>query len=310
MAKRALVTGGAGFIGSHVAEALQADGLEVRVLDDLSTGNRENVPDGVPLIEGSILDADAVRRSLEGVDVVLHHAAQTSVSASMRGPVHDAKVNVLGSLELLEAAAAAGVSRFIFASTGGAIYGHVPEGREAAIGDPARPESPYACSKLAFEGYLHMAQKAGTMATVVLRYANVYGARQDPHGEAGVVAIFLQRLLAGEPIQINARQSVGDPGCVRDYVSVEDVVRANRLAVSGALDGETVHVCTGEGTTTRRLAEVLVKLTGSPSEVRDGEPRPGDVERSVLGVDARLTPEVGLEEGLATALRWFRTKAG
>lgn len=310
MAKRALVTGGAGFIGSHVAEALHADGLEVRVLDDLSTGNRDNVPEGVTLIEGSILDGDVVRQALEGVDVVLHHAAQTSVSASMRGPIHDAKVNVIGSLELLEAAEAAGVSRFIFASTGGAIYGHIPEGRNAAIGDPARPESPYACSKLAFEGYLHMAQTAGRLATVVLRYANVYGARQDPHGEAGVVAIFLQRLLAGEPIQVNARETVGDPGCVRDYVSVEDVVRANRLAVSGALDGETVHVCTGEGTTTRRLAETLVGLTKSSSPVRDGDPRPGDVGRSVLSVDERLTPEVSLEAGLSNALDWFRAKAG
>ncbi|MEO0326891.1 MAG: NAD-dependent epimerase/dehydratase family protein, partial [Myxococcota bacterium] len=179
-----------------------------------------------------------------------------------------------------------------------------------AIGDPARPESPYACSKLAFEGYLRMAQTAGRLATVVLRYANVYGARQDPHGEAGVVAIFLQRLLAGEPIQINARQAPGDPGCIRDYVAVDDVVRANRLAVSGAFDGETVHVCTGDGTSTRRLAEALLELTKSTSEVRDGDPRPGDVGRSVLSVDARLTPKVGLEEGLAEALTWFRAKAG
>ncbi|MEM1417828.1 MAG: NAD-dependent epimerase/dehydratase family protein [Myxococcota bacterium] len=307
---RALVTGGAGFIGSHVAEALLAEGHEVVVLDDLSTGNRANVPAGATFLEGSLLDAALVKKACEGVDVVVHHAAQTSVSVSVRKPILDAQVNVVGGVELLEAAAAAGAKRFVFASTGGAIYGDVPDGRSASLGDPARPESPYACSKLAFEGYLGMAQASGRMATVVLRYANVYGPRQDPHGEAGVVAIFLQRMLAGEPIQVNARKAAGDDGCVRDYVSVADVVRANLMAVAGEFDGETIHVCTGEGTTTRRLAEVLLALTESESEVRDGDPRAGDVERSVLSVDSRLAPEHSLEDGLRAAAEWFRGKAG
>jgi UDP-glucose 4-epimerase len=302
---RILITGGAGFIGSHIAEAFGHDGHDVVVLDDLSTGRRVNVPRGARFIEGSILDRSRVTEACEGVDVVVHHAAQTSVSASVRDPERDAEVNIIGSLRVLEAAVAAGAERMVFASTGGAIYGHIPEGRNAELSDPARPESPYACSKLAFEAYLAMAQAAGRISTSVLRYANVYGPRQDPHGEAGVVAIFLERLLAGAPIRVNARTTVGDDGCVRDYVSVQDVVRVNRMAVAGDLDGRTVHVCTGVGTTTRRLAEVLVGITHSRSEVRDAPPREGDVGRSVLAVDPRLAPEVDLEAGLRATASWF-----
>lgn len=304
---RVLVTGGAGFIGSHLVDALLADGHEVHVLDDLSTGRRENVAAGAVLHEVDLRDAAAVRATFEAArpTVVSHQGAQTSVSVSVREPRRDAEINVLGTLAVLDAAVATGVERVVFASTGGAIYGEVPEGERATVDRAPRPLSPYACSKLAGEAYLASWRGEHGLASTVLRYANVYGPRQDPHGEAGVVAIFSKRLLAGEPLQINARREAGDPGCVRDYVYVDDVVAANRRAIAGELVEPVVNVATGVAATTEDLARRLADAAGVEPRVVHAGRRAGDLERSVLDPGA-LPPTVELADGLARTVAWFR----
>jgi UDP-glucose 4-epimerase len=308
---RALVTGGAGFIGSHIADALIARGHEVVIIDDLSSGRRENVPDKALFIEGDIRKADVVAKLFaeHKPEVVCHQAAQTSVAVSTREPVRDAEVNVIGGVQVLEQAVKHKVARFVFASTGGAIYGEVPEGR-ASLDTPPRPLSPYACSKFAFEGYLGAYAKEYGLNYTVLRYANVYGPRQDPHGEAGVVAIFSQRLLDGQPVQVNARRDPGDPGCIRDYVYVDDVVRANVLAVEGKIEQRVVNLCTGVATTTLDLAQAIARAAGVTPELKNGPRRAGDVERSVLDGGAFLAahPATPLDAGVQKTIEWFKAR--
>lgn len=304
---RVLVTGGAGFIGSHVVDAFLADGHEVHVLDDLSTGRRENVAADAVFHEVDLRDPAAVRTVFDEArpEVVSHQGAQTSVSVSVREPRRDAEINVLGTLAVLDACVATGVRRLVFASTGGAIYGEVPEGERATVDRYPRPISPYACSKLAGEAYLASWRAEHGLESTVLRYGNVYGPRQDPHGEAGVVAIFSKRLLAGEPLQINARRETGDPGCVRDYVYVDDVVEANRRALAGAIAEPVVNVATGVPATTEDIARRLAEAGGiAPKLVHAGR-RAGDLERSVLDPGA-LPPTVDLADGLARTISWFR----
>jgi UDP-glucose 4-epimerase len=310
---RVLVTGGAGFIGSHVADALLAAGHEVSIVDDLSSGRRENVPEGARFFQGDIRDPQLVSRVFAEArpEVVSHQAAQTSVSVSTREPVRDAEINVIGSIHLLNEAVRAGLQRFVFASTGGAIYGEVPGDERAPVDRAPRPLSPYACSKYAVECYLEAYRKEHGLQHTVLRYANVYGPRQDPHGEAGVIAIFAQRLLAAEPIQVNARKEPGDAGCVRDYVYVQDVVRANLLAVEGELPAPVVNVCTGVATATRELAEAMAAQLGTDAVINDAPRRAGDVERSVLdgGEFLEAHPATDLKTGLRETLDWFRARA-
>lgn len=307
---RILVTGGAGFIGSHVAEAALARGHEVAVLDDLSHGKRQNVPATAAFFACDVRDSTAVNAVFTEFrpDCVSHQAAQASVSVSVREPAFDAEVNILGTLRLLDACVRFAVRRFVLASTGGAIYGEVAADQAASEDWPARPYSPYALSKFAAEGYLGIAHRQHHLETTVLRYANVYGPRQDAHGEAGVVAIFLARLRRGEPLRVNAAGQAGDAGCVRDYVYVEDVVRANLLALEGTLAQPLLNVGTGIGTTTLSLAQRLTALAGAQGEPERVGPRAGDLQRSVL--DARrcqqaigaLTP---LADGLAATAAWF-----
>jgi len=309
---RIIVTGGAGFIGSHVADMALANGHDVLVLDDLSTGRRENVPSSARFEQVDLRDAAKVEAAVLAFrpDVISHQGAQTSVSRSVRDPLLDAHSNVLGTLHLLEAIRKLGGGRIVLASTGGAIYGEVAEGTRADTDHPLSPLSPYACSKLAAEAYLRMYSVEHGLKTTVLRYANVYGPRQDPHGEAGVVAIFSQRLLANEPIQINARREPGDAGCVRDYVFVDDVVRLNRLAIEGEITVPIVNVCTGAETTTRDVAEHLARAAKSSSEMRVGGRRAGDLERSVLEPpkDDRFVATVTLVDGLERTMAWFRDR--
>jgi UDP-glucose 4-epimerase len=308
---RVLVTGGAGFIGSHITDALLARGHEVTVIDDLSSGRWENVPAKARFVEGDIRNAATVAKLFEEQkpEVVCHQAAQTSVAVSTREPVRDAEINVLGGVQLLEQAVKHKIQRFVFASTGGAIYGEVPEGR-ASIDTPPRPLSPYACSKFAFEGYLGAYAKEYGLNYTVLRYANVYGPRQDPHGEAGVVAIFSQRLLDGQPVQINARREPGDSGCIRDYVFVDDVVRANMLAIEGKIEQRFVNLCTGEATSTLDLAQAIARATGATPELKNGPRRAGDVERSVLdgGAFLKAYPATPLDAGVQKTIEWFRSR--
>ena len=308
-----LVTGGAGFIGSHVVEQALKAGHEVAVLDDLSTGKRINVPAKAKLFETDLRDRAAVLRVLEEVrpQAVSHHAAQASVAVSMRDPHLDTQVNILGGINLLDACLATDVRRVVFASTGGAMYGNVPEGKRATEETRPAPISPYAISKLAFEQLLRVYGTQHRVDWTILRYANVYGPRQDPHGEAGVVAIFSGLLLCSERLRINARRTTGDAGCVRDYVFVKDVARANLVALEGRLQERLMNIATGQPTSTRDLAHRLVSVAGS-QDVDDfdaGPPRPGDVEYTVLDPTRfrlALGNPISLEQGLRETYDWFR----
>ena len=310
---RILVTGGAGFIGSQIADAALARGHEVCVIDDLSTGRRENLPKGARFVELDIRDAARVEQLVGDFrpQLITHQAAQTSVAISTREPLRDAQINVLGSLNIANSAVANKVERLVFASTGGAIYGEVADGTRAKEGDPTTPLSPYACSKLAFENYLPYFKHEHDLASTVLRYANVYGPRQDPHGEAGVVAIFAQRLRDKQPVQVNAKSSLGDDGCIRDYVFVEDVVAANMAAIEGRIKEPVMNVGTGQATTTRMLIDGLQVALGAPVEVKAGPKRAGDLERSVLD-PSRFIAIVGqptpLAVGLTKTAEWFKAR--
>jgi UDP-glucose 4-epimerase len=310
---RVLVTGGAGFVGSHiVAEALGA-GLEVAVLDDFSTGKRLNVPAGVRVFETDLRDRDATLRALGDFqpDLVSHQAAQASVPVSMKNPRLDAEVNIIGGLNLLDACTAPGsrVKKLVFASTGGAIYGEVPEGQQASETFPREPKSPYGIHKLTFERLLEVYSATRGLSSTVLRYANVYGPRQDPHGEAGVVAIFFEHALSGKSLTVFAKRTPGDGGCIRDYVFVGDVARANVQALTGALTHAVMNVGSGVATTTLDLAQRIARLANSSSRIQDGDVRVGDLERSLLDV-RRFQSSLGaptlLEAGLSETARWYR----
>lgn len=312
---RILITGGAGFIGSHIADAFIARGDEVLIIDDLSTGKAENLPEGARFEEIDIRNGEAVQRVFRSFrpQIVSHQAAQTSVSASVREPHRDAEINVMGGLQVLLASVEAGAHRLIFASTGGAIYGEIPEGERAAPGAPLVPISPYACSKLAFENYMMAYHLTERLPITILRYANIYGPRQDPYGEAGVVAIFSDRLLDGLPVQINAMRERGDAGCVRDYVYVGDVVEANLRAADGFIEDTIVNVATGVPTTTEALARSIASSIGRTPELIPGPRREGDLQRSVLEPDLRAfgREPVSLNEGIRQTTEWFdRMKGG
>lgn len=310
---RVLVTGGAGFIGSHVCDQALAKGWEVAVLDDLSSGRRENVPDRAAFFPVDIRDRDAVFNVMREFrpDAVSHQAAQASVAVSVREPVLDTTINVLGSLHLLDACVDCGVKQVVFASTGGAIYGEVPDGTKADEDTPQLPISPYAVSKLAVEKYLVCYQLEHGLRSTVLRYANIYGPRQDPHGEAGVVAIFCNRLMAGESLQINAKQEKGDAGCIRDYTFVADVAKANIAALAGEVSHAVMNIGTGHETTTRQLADALSTALEASSDRTSADRRAGDIERSVLSAE-RFVEMFGaatsLESGIQQTADWFRAR--
>jgi UDP-glucose 4-epimerase len=312
---RVLVTGGAGFIGSHVVEHSLEAGFEVAVLDNLSSGKRENVPSAVQLFTVDLRDRDATFKAVAdfGPELVSHQAAQASVPTSIKDPRLDAEVNIIGGINLLDACTApgSGVKQVVFASTGGAIYGEVPEGQRADESFPLEPKSPYGISKLTFEKLLGVYREQRGLACNVLRYANVYGPRQDPHGEAGVVAIFFDSALAGQKLTVFAMRQPGDGGCIRDYVYVADVARANLLALQGKLPHPVMNVGTGSPTTTQQLAERILALTSSASPLTQGPVRAGDIERSLLDV-ARLEETLGaptpLTQGIAETARWYRER--
>ena len=304
-----LVTGGAGFIGSHVVEAYLAAGHEVVVLDDLSTGKRENLNPKARFTHGSILDAaaaDLIRR--ERPDVVNHHAAQISVRRSVDDPQLDARINILGTVALLDAAREAGVRRFVFVSSGGAVYGE-QETYPAPETHQTWPVSPYGVSKRSGELYCHFFQAEYGLPFVAFRYANVYGPRQDPHGEAGVVAIFSGKMLRNETVTVN-----GDGKQTRDYVFVGDVARMSLRALEADATGP-VNIGTGIETDVNVLAETLRDVAGSRSEIQHGPAKGGEQRRSVI--DARRArevfgwqPEVPLRDGLARTVEFFRARQG
>jgi len=304
-----LVTGGAGFIGSHVVEGLLKEGLSLIVVDNLSTGKIENLNPNALFYQQSIEDEEMMERvfMLHKPAYIFHLAAQSSVSVSVRNPVEDAKTNILGTLVLLQKSVKYGVKKFIFSSTGGAIYGDnvkIPT-PETEIPNPI---SPYGIAKLSVEKYLDFFSKEYGLEYVSLRYSNVYGPRQDPYGEAGVVAIFINRMLKGEKVTI-----FGDGEYVRDYVYVDDVVRANILAMEKGKN-VVLNIGTGRGTTVNELFMMLKSITGYSDEPEYAPPRKGDVRKSILDCSKAKEilgwePEVSLEEGLRRTVEHFKTSS-
>lgn len=298
------VTGGAGFIGSHVADALVAAGHRVLIVDDLSSGRKEHVPAGAELHVLDVRSAAAAALVREaGVEVLVHHAAQMDVRRSVADPVFDASVNVVGTLNLLEAGRRGALRQVVFASTGGAMYGeqdYFPADEE----HPARPLSPYGVAKLAVERYLYFYHVEYGLDATCLRYANVYGPRQNPHGEAGVVAIFLDRLLSGRQATIN-----GDGLQTRDYVYIADVVAAN-LAAVGRPGFAIFNVGTGIETDVVQLYRSLAAAAGVDRPPVHGPAKPGEQRRSCITA-AKLERELGvratvpLAEGLRRTAEWF-----
>lgn len=304
-----LITGGAGFIASHVTDAFIAEGHDVVVLDSLITGRQELVNPQAKFVKMDIRDpAVSELFAAEKFDVVNHHAAQMDVRKSVADPAFDADVNVLGTLNLLENAVKYGVKKVMFASTGGAIYGE-QDYFPADENHPQRPLSPYGITKLTTEKYLHFYNHVHGLNYFITRYANVYGPRQNPHGEAGVVAIFCSKLLAGEQPLIN-----GDGKQTRDYVYIDDVVRANvgGLHYEGS---DVVNVGTGVETDVNQLYRALRDELSPEVPEKHGPAMPGEQLRSVIAygkAEKRLSwkPTMDVETGLRQTARWFRDTGG
>jgi UDP-glucose 4-epimerase len=305
--KTALVTGGAGFIGSHLVDRLLSLDYRVAVVDDLSTGRLGNLDPAAVLYL-----ADITHPSIRGVlqqerpSLVFHLAAQVSVSYSTRDPIRDAECNVLGALRLLEAARSCGVAKVIYSSTGGALYGE-PETNPCPEEHPIAPLSPYGTSKYLFEQYLMLYRRLHGLNYTILRYGNVYGPRQDPHGEAGVVAIFAQAMLEGRETRI-----FGDGLQERDFVYVGDVVEANISAIDRG-EGQAFNVGTGQGSTVNQVFDALKGLTRYRQAAQYHPVRPGDVYKISLECgkarrELGWSPQTELEEGLRHTVEYFRNR--
>ena len=315
MSRNVLVTGGAGFIGSHVADAFLAEGDRVWVVDDLSSGRESNLPTEAEFVHMGIGDErlgplfDQVR-----FDVVSHHAAQIDVRVSVSDPRKDARINIDGLLNVLENANRHG-SRVVYISSGGVVYGE-PKVRPTPEDAPKVPESPYGVTKLAGEQYLYYYARIHGLEYVALRYSNVYGPRQDPHGEAGVVAIFGRRILGGTPLTV-----FGDGEQTRDYVFVGDVVQANLLAARKDLDAagtdlnqRAYNVGTGVETSVNQLAREMMAAAGREVDVKHDEARPGELRHSSLNVSKLKStgwaPRTELRDGLRQTLDYIEQETG
>ncbi len=303
---RVLVTGGAGFIGSNLVDRLIAEGYDIAVVDNLSTGKVENINP-----KARFYKLDIQSPELEDVfkkekpDYVSHHAAQIDVRKSVSDPIFDAQANVLGTINVFQSSVNYKVKKVVYISSGGAIYGE-QEVFPATEEHPARPISPYGITKLTGEHYLHYFKEVFGLEYVVLRYANVYGPRQDPYGEAGVVAIFTQKMIKGEQPTIN-----GDGENKRDYVYVGDVIEANIAAIKSNASG-AFNIGTGIETSVNQLFEGLKEITGARIKEKHGPAKPGEQIRSVLDYTKakrilNWTPKVGLKEGLTKTWEWFKT---
>lgn len=313
--RRALITGGAGFIGSHVADAFIADGWAVTVLDSLASGKRAQVPAAAAFVEADVRSAAAADAIKQGqFDLVCHLAAQIDVRKSVTDPAYDVDVNIGGSVNLMQAVHASGrATRMLFASTGGAVYGDfvTPPNLETY---PKDPESPYGIAKFATELYLAYYARVHGLDYVALRFANVYGPRQDPHGEAGVVAIFCQRLLDGKALTV-----FGDGGQTRDYVYVGDVARAHLLAAkapripAGRVDDRAFNLGTQRETSVLDLAAALMRGAKREVPLAHAPARAGEQRRSVVSIERAKTglgwtPQMPLDEGLRRTFDWFSAR--
>lgn len=315
MSGRVLVTGGAGFIGSHIAEAYLRDGWEVTVVDDLSRGHESNVPKKASFVRADIRSPEARQTLATGrFDVLNHHAAQIDVRVSVDRPSFDSHINVVGFVNLLEGAGEGGVKRVIFASSGGVVYGD-PEVIPTPETAPKQPISPYGVSKLAGEYYLRALAALRGFEGVALRYANVFGPRQDPKSEAGVVSIFVSRLLEGQPVTI-----FGDGRQTRDYVFVKDVARANVLAATlpisggGDIDEPAFNIATSVQRNVLEVAASVGQVMGRKPEIEFAAARPGELFRSALDVSKAKKvlgwkPQHVFEDGLRELVDWFKKEA-
>ena len=315
MSGRVLVTGGAGFIGSHIAEAYLAAGWEVVVLDDLSRGHQRNVPSAARFVRADIRSPEARELLASGGFTVLnHHAAQIDVRVSVDQPALDAQINLVGFANLLDGAGAGGVRRVVFASSGGVVYGD-PEVVPTPETAPKLPISPYGVSKLSGEYYLRALGALRGFQGVAMRYANVFGPRQDPKSEAGVVSIFVSRLLEKQRLTV-----FGDGRQTRDYVFVKDVARANVLASTATLppgtdlDAPAINIATGTQRSVLDLAQSIGQVMGVTPELEFAPPRPGELFRSSLAIGKAKSvlgwaPEVRFEDGLKPLIEWFKKEA-
>jgi UDP-glucose 4-epimerase len=312
MANTILVTGGAGFIGSHVADRFLAEGWRVTILDDLSSGREENIPADARFVKGDITSSAAAALIREGhFDVICHLAAQIDVRRSVNDPAYDATKNILGTLNIMEAVRASGhPTRTIFSSTGGALYGDFEAPPSPEVQEK-NPEAPYGIAKLSCEYYLAYYGRVHGLDTVALRYGNVYGPRQDPHGEAGVVAIFCNRLLDGRALTV-----FGDGEQTRDYVYAGDVAAANFAAATkplpprGRLDARAFNIGTGVETSVNTLAGTLREVSGATAPIEYAPARAGELARSALDTTKARdvlgwAPVMGLAQGLENTFRFF-----
>jgi len=302
-----LVTGGAGFIGSHIVDAYIAKGHDVTVMDDLSGGKKKNVNPKARFVGADVRDPNISTLFAESrFEVVNHLASQIDVRKSVQDPFFDASVNILGGLRLLECCRSYGVRKFIFSSSGGTIYGECPS-EPATEESAARPESPYGISKATLEKYIHFYGQVYRQSFTILRYGNVYGPRQDPHGEAGVVAIFVGKLLAGEQATI---YGTGDQE--RDYVFVGDVVSANVAALSKG-ENAVFNIGTAVATSVNTLYDHLSQLNPQAQPPVCAPARTGELNRSVLNIDRakkvlEWTPQTSLKQGLQQTYRFFEAQ--
>ncbi len=303
---RILLTGGAGFIGSWVSDSLLKEGHELLIIDNLSTGLKSNIPEKAQFIMCDIRDRDSLEKVFREFkpECVNHHAAQMNVRASVDNPSYDAEVNILGSLNLLELSVSNKVKRFIFASSGGAIYGE-PNVLPADESTVAVPVSPYGISKYSVEKYLYYYKEVQGLDYVSLRYANVYGPRQNPEGEAGVISIFCTKILDNEPCLI-----FGDGSQTRDYVYVSDVARANVISLNGRAG--IYNVGTGVKTSVTDLIEILKNTSSGQVDVKHTDPRPGEVQDIYLNYKhiseiLGWRPEIEIKSGIKRTWDWFKS---
>ncbi len=313
MAEKVLVTGGAGFIGSHIVDRLIEDGFQVVVVDNFSSGKEENLNSSAIVEEGDIREREFLDRvfNRHNIDYIIHQAAQIDVRKSVSDPVYDASINIIGLLNLLELARVHKVKRFVFASSGGVVYG---EPKELPVSEvyPKGPLSPYGVSKLSSEYYLFYYHKTFGLPYVALRYGNVYGPRQDPHGEAGVIAIFIGRILENKDLTV-----FGTGEQIRDYVFVSDVAKVNRMAINLDLRGDSIddfafNIGTGVGTSVNELIAYFKEFTGYSKESIYAPPRKGELNKIILNSKKAMktfgiswTPMLA---GLKTTYEWFKEK--
>lgn len=306
--QRILVTGGAGFIGSHIVGELLESGYAVHVLDNLSVGKRENVPAGSRFFEGDILDPRVVSQALDGVDAVLHLAARVAIRDSLEHFYEDAQTNLMGTLNLLHHCGKSKIRKLIFASSM-AVYGNSEEPKPIPESYVQRPISPYGLSKLAAEQYVLVLSRQLQMRCVSLRYFNVYGPRQSFTPYVGVITIFIQRLLRGMPPVI-----FGDGDQQRDFVYVGDIARASVLALESDLDGEVLNVGTGVGTSVNQIAQLLIQHLGLQAKPVYREPHPGEIRHSIADISRirRLLgfhPRTAFSEKIREVIGWNRENA-